>query len=302
MTKSKPKTLYNGHGLLFVLEDLEYLITLKKPLHKDSRIPCLTIVENFLYVIYNHNENNIVVFDCEDHFKKVDGIRLREVLEEPRVMVGCNATSQLFILEGFYDAEFSRILRVDLNNSNNNDTMIDHGDFVDWGMFTVLSISLFENRLLIKSVESVLIYDINSREILKTVRLPDDLLVKQSLGSIIESNRDSFFAIHRSPDTDHNTVSEIDCEGHVIRVLAKEYIVGYYSALDSVGRLLVGPYNFRAQKPRFALLDEHLKLERILSITKRLESSYPWALCYGKRNNLLAVGFRDGEIKVFKRG
>ena len=279
--------------ICFVLEELKYLTTLKEPRDVGGRgVSCLTIVDCRLYVIYgNHSyHTNVLVFDCKAPFKKVDEIGIRE-LEAPKGIVGCSTTSQLFILDAYYDAEFYSVWRVDLNNRDNIDQMIDFDSTV------IMEMSLFENRLLIQTVESVLVYDIHSREVLKTVRLHKNLQGEQSLSRVIESNRGSFFVVRES-SSDHNTVSEKDSAGRVIRVFDKQ-IVGHYMALDSDDGLLVGPFNVRNKRLSFLQLDENLNLKNTL-ITRRLQSNLR-ALFYDKNSKVLAVSLDNGEVKIFKR-
>ena len=106
-------------------------------------------------------------------------------------------------------------------------------------------------------------------------------------------------------DEDHDGVSEVDREGHVIRSFGGRRGDGqhqlnspWHMAIDSVGRVLVADYGNR----RILLLSEELKCDRILLDKKRGDfDGGPFRLYYDERNQQLMVGFFDKDIiKIYE--
>jgi hypothetical protein len=157
-------------------------------------------------------------------------------------------------------------------------------------------LSLVENRLLVTSRDSLLMYDIHSGQVMKKIPYTG-VLKEYGVFHAIESNKDSFFVSHYQSVLGPITVSEINSEGRVIRVFDnKEQLNCVHLALDSVGRLLVADY----WNSRVVLLDEDLELIRILFDKERLDGVLPGRLSYNKNNNKLAVGLWDkSQVKIF---
>jgi hypothetical protein len=239
----------------------------------------VVMLDNYLYVVYRRY-NKVEVFDCEGFCNKIKDIEVKE-MKIPWDMVGSSVTSQLFISN--YDSDV--ILRVDLKTGVSD-------VFVEAGYKNTM-LSLGANRLLVKSRDSLLMFDIVSGERIKEIPLTE--IKGHDVQHAIESNRDSFFVIHGT--LDNRTVSEIDSEGRVIRFFDnKQQLDCYHLALDSIGRLLVADGN----NDQVVLFDEHLKYERILIDNKRLDNAWPVKLNYNKNNNRLTVGLVNGYVKIFE--
>lgn len=260
----------------------QLLSTVSQPPTDIYGYPCpvngVALLNKCLCVVYGCYYNKVKVFDCEDLFKKIKDIQV-EGMSHPWHMVGCSVTSQLFI------SDYKDIWRVNVNT----------------GVFDVFiklgceaNLSLVENRLLVASRDSLLMYDIHSGQRIMNIPLTGDM-EEQGVNHAIESNRDSFFVIH-GQSVGNDTVSEIDSKGRMIRVFDnKEQVHCYHLALDSVGCLLVADYFNK----RVVLLDEHLQFSRILIDSEQLDNAKPMRLSYNKNNNRLAVGFYNGHVKIF---
>ena len=108
-------------------------------------------------------------------------------------------------------------------------------------------------------------------------------------------------------DEDHDGVSEVDREGHVIRSfggrrgkgqhqLALEYFGGHI-AIDSFGRVLVADWG----NDRILLLTEHLEFDRVLLDKERGDfNSRPKRLYYDEQNKQLMIGFGDGGVNIYE--
>ena len=230
------------------------------------------MLENCVCVVYDEY-NTVEMFDCG----LIRHIEVTE-LKHPWDMVGCNET--LFIGDWFSAA----IWRVDSKTGTS-------GVFVK--LDSIGCLSLVENRLLVMSRGSLLMYDIQSGASIKTIPLPENMKM-DVIWHAIESNRDSFFAIHGP--SDDKTVSEMDSDGRVIRVLdnSDQKLDLFYLALDSRGTLLVADYN----NSHVALLDENLKFDRILFDRKQLDNGGPLTLnCLTE--NRVVVGMDNGRVKIF---
>ena len=269
------------------VDNPQLLFTIKElPTHSSGRlcgVQGVAMLDKYLCVVY-HEYDKVQVFDCEDRFKKIKEIQVNGI-SDPYDMVGCSVTSQLFISD---DVDDGNIFRVNVNTGH-CDVFIQRG-------YQGARLSLVENRLLVTSRDSLLMYDIHSGRRMKKIPYTGDLK-KHGVLHAIESNKDSFFVSHKQSDDKPITVSEINSEGRVIRVFAnKEQLDCVHLALDSVGRLLVADWNNR----RVVLLDEHLELIRILFDKERLDGARPWRLSYNKNNNRLAVGlWNKSQVKIF---
>ena len=240
------------------------------------------MLDKYLYVVYDCY-NEVQVFSCEDRFKKIKDIQVNEI-SCPGDMVGCSVTSQLFISDNYNE----NIIRVNVNTGV-SDVFIKLGYRRAW-------LSLVENRLLVTSHDSLLMYDILSGLRMKNIPLTEDLK-KYEVYHAIESNRNSFFMSHGQSKDNIRTVSEIDSEGRVIREFDnKEQLNCAYLALDSAGRLFVADW----KNDRVVLLHEYLKFITVLIDKERfIDGAPPVRLNYNKNNNRLAVGFYDGRVKIF---
>ena len=229
---------------------------IKPPTGDPREVNGVVMLDKYLYVVYDEY-NKVEVFDCEDRFKKFKDIEVKE-MKSPRDMVGSSVMSQLFISDYTSDV----IWRVDLKTGVSD-------VFVKTG-YTCTSLSLVENRLLVTSRDTLLMFDIVSGEIIKKIPLKEDIK-RHIVEHAIESNRDSFFVSYGT--LDNSTVSEIDSECRVIRVFDnKQQLNCVHLALDSVGRLLVADWKNR----QVVLFDEHLKYERILIDNERLHYAWPY--------------------------
>jgi hypothetical protein len=256
---------------LFV-DNPQLLFTLDQPPKYNNGRPRplfgVAMLDKYLCVVYN-DYTAVLVFDCEDGFEKIKEIQVNET-SCPNDIVGCSLTSQLFVS----DWNNVNIWRVNVNTGVSD-------VFVKLG-YKNAKLSLVENRLLVTSPDSLLMYDIHSGERMKNVPLTEG-------EHAIESNRDSFFVRHRG------TVSEIDSEGRVIRVFDNKELYCRHLALDSVGRLLVADWKTYC----VVLLDEHLQFIKILLDKERLDNARPSRLSYNKNHNKLAVGLYNGHVKIF---
>ena len=247
---------------------------------RPRQVEGVVMLDKYLYVVYELF-NKVEVFDCEDLCRKIKDIGF-EGIKSPYDMVGCSMTSQLFIKDRYSDV----IWRMD-SKTEVSDVFVKTG-------YKDTRLSLVENRLLVTSRDSLLMFDIFSGESIKKIPLLKGIK-RNNVQHAIESNRDSFFVSHGM--SDNSTVSEIDSEGRVIRVFNNKQQLGCVQlALDSVGRLLVSDF----MNSRVVLFDEHLKYDRILIDTKRLNNSRPWTLNYNKNNNRLTVGLNNGQVKIFE--
>ena len=103
------------------------------------------------------------MFDGEDRFKKIKEIQVNGI-SCPLDMVGCSVTSQLFISDYVDDGN---IFRVNVNTGH-CDVFIQLGYKSAW-------LSLVENRLLVTSRDSLLMYDIHSGQVMKKIPYTGDL-------------------------------------------------------------------------------------------------------------------------------
>jgi hypothetical protein len=269
----------------------------------------VAMLDKYLCVVY-FGYDKVCVFSCKGDFKKTKKIKVNGM--RCTGMVGCSATSKLFIS----DLENETILRVDVD-SGASDVFIKFGDLDYWGA----ELSLFKNRLLVRSLNSLLVYDSKSGQRIENIPLTGNVK-KHIFFHAIESNRNTFFVIHIQTDCGPSTisemifvyqlgrrpqlelrpytVSEIDSEGRVIRVFDnKQQLYCVHLALDSVGRLFATDRKNSCFN-NVVLFAEHLTYERILIDKKRLDNSYPMRLNYNKSNNRLAVGLGNGLVKIFE--
>jgi hypothetical protein len=260
----------------------QLLFTLNQPPTDSDGRPRLVrgvvMLDKYLCVVYNEY-NKVQVFSCEDGLPKIKEIQVIG-MNSPYGMVGCSVTSQLFVCAS------GNIFRVNVNTEV-SDVFIKLG-------YKFATLSLVENRLLVTSRYSLLMYDIHSGQRMKKIPYTEDMK-KYGVKHAIESNRDSFFVCHKQSYGGPRTVSEINSKGRVIRVFNnKEQLDCGHLTLDSVGRLLVvdwGNYSV-------VLLDEHLQFTTILLDKERLDDVRPVTLKYNKNNNRLAVGLNNGHVKT----
>ena len=141
----------------------------------------VVMLDNYLYVVHEQH-NKVQVFDFYDHWKKIKDIEVKE-MKSPASMVGSSVTSQLYISDMTSDV----ILRVD-SKTKVSDVFGKTG-------YKNTRLSLVENRLLVTSGDSLLVFDIVSGERIKEIPLPEDIK-EYFIRHAIESNRDSFFVCH----------------------------------------------------------------------------------------------------------
>ena len=149
------------------VDNPQLLFTIKEsPTHSDGRRLCgvqgVAMLDKYLCVVYDEYDK-VQVFDGEDRFKKIKEIQVNGI-SCPLDMVGCSVTSQLFISDYVDDGN---IFRVNVNTG--------HCDvFIQLG-YKYAGLSLVENRLLVTSRDSLLMYDIHSGQVMKKIPRTGDL-------------------------------------------------------------------------------------------------------------------------------
>ena len=238
--------------------------------------------------------------------------RLKDIVVEnmirPTDIVGCNETMQLFVADRGGGRHV--IWRIDLKRG---DQMI--SEFMQTQDYMPWTLSLSRGRRLIVTPwrdQSLLLYDVVDGRLLERIQLPGFMFPHHA----IETKRGTFIVCHSGvrrsdegewiEDEDHDGVSEVDREGHVIRSFGgrrgkgqHQVNLGYdgHMAIDSVGQVLVAD----SGNDRILLLSEELKFDRILLHKKRGDfNSRPNRLYYDEQNKRSIVGLNDGDINIYE--
>ena len=118
----------------------------------------VALFDKCLFVVY-HGYNKVQLFDCAYRFEKIKDI-LVQGLRRPNDMVGSSVTSQLFV------SGKGKIWRVNIRTGF-------YDVFIELDGYARLS--LFENRLLVTSRASLLMYDIHSGQRTKNIPWTEDI-------------------------------------------------------------------------------------------------------------------------------
>jgi hypothetical protein len=213
-------------------------------------------VDNKIFIVYSEF-NTIDVFNDRRPFERLKPIIVND-LKDPRDIVACNETLQLFI--GEYGGD---IWRVD-DKSTDFNKFIKHKDGL-WSM------SLNSQRLLVTTDSwpgSLCVYGVENGEQLQFIQLPETTF--SHTYHAIESNNNTLFVIHRNPQLNNRRqVSEIDSVGQLIRSSSDQLLgLSRHLALDSIGSVLFAD----PDNNRIVLLNKQLEFERILLDYKKLNT------------------------------
>ena len=252
----------------------------------------LTVVDRKLFVV--HFCSNIIrVFEINGGRSE----RLKDIVVEnmnvPNDIVGCKETLQLFVAD-YRAGRRGVIWRIDLKRYDQMSSgFIQTQDYKPWRL------SLSRGRRLIVTPferQPLFVYDVVDGRLLERIQLPGFMWPRHA----IETKRGTFIVCHEGED--HDEVSEVDREAHVIRSCwycqhqLKLYIGGHM-AIDLSERVLVADWG----NARILLLTEHLEYDRILIDKKRGDfNSKLNRLYYDEQNKQLMIGFDDGEVNIYE--
>ena len=282
---------------------------LSNRLNTERDVYGVTIVDHKIFVI--HEASNIIsVFANSRPAEQLKDIVVND-MKEPIDMVGCNETLKLFV------SDYDVIWRIDLKT---NDQIQLISDFIKTTENALWTLSLSRGRLVVTAdgAQSFFVYDIFDGQLLERIQLQSFVSHPQHA---IRTRRGTFIVCFSAPrsddghwtedeDEDHDQVSEVDGEGHVVRSLRGQrgdagqhrFTIPWYLTIDSFGRVLVAEINSELNSGRIVLLTEDLKFDRILLDEKRgdFTSSSPVSPCYCERHKQLAVGLNDGNVNIYE--
>jgi hypothetical protein len=267
---------------------------LMQRLHCNEEVQGMAEFNNKLYVVCQ-SSSIVQVFNSSPPFSRLADIEVRG-LNYPNDIVVCNETSQLYIA----DYEQCAIRRVNLLSYKQVDKFIS----TQW---MPLSLSTKSHRLLITPCngDALFIYGDGGDLLKRNIQLPHYMTATHA----VETTHNTYIVSHNSRlghgDTllsEHESVSEIDINGRVVRTFNSQHnSVGsiqlkwpYYLALAGNNHMIVAD----SLNERIVVLNEDLQLKRVL-----INSSHgqqPWRLFLSQRTGLLFIAMHESsDIHVF---
>jgi hypothetical protein len=253
----------------------------------------VTEFNNKLFVICS-GSTTVHVFNSNSPFNRLENIEVRGLMNPSDIAV-CSDTSQLYIADCMHCA----IWRVNLLSYKQVDKFIS----TQWRPY---SLSTKSRRLLITPFDgdALFIYG-DDGVLLKHIQLPHYMVAIHA----VETTHNTYIVSHMSRlrigDTllsEHESVSEIDINGRVVRIFNSQHNdIGsiqfnkpQYLALTGNNHVIVADsYN-----ERIVVLNEDLQLKRVL-----INSSHgqqPWRLFLSQRTGLLfIVMYGSSDIHVY---
>jgi hypothetical protein len=247
---------------------------------------------NKLYVACSCS-NIIQVFNSSPPFSQLEDIEIRG-LTDPNDISVCVVTGQLYIA----DHDQCAIWRVNLISSKQN-------KFISIGC-PPWSLSTKSSRLLITPFDgdALFIYR-NDGVLLKYIKLPDYMNATHA----VETTHNTYIVSHgsrlaggtlQSEYESHESVSEIDINGRVVRTLNSQYKDtgsiqfdwAYYLAFADKNHVIFADL----RKKRIVMSNEDLRFGRV--IIKSLQGQ-PVRLCFCQRTGLIFVVYSN-NICVYK--
>ena len=243
----------------------------------------VTQLRDVVYVVCEWS-SAIQRFNARTHQRLTD-IVVKD-LKDPSDIVACERTSQVYI------ADWRCIWRVSSDGE----------DVRRWlpkspsETLTPYSLSLTSTRLLVTSDDTrqLMQFDEVGDE-LRRVQLPDDMTPWHA----VESPTATFIVGHINKQRCQYQVSEVNTGGEVLRQFSRSdpTPIGAtpHVAVDSRGNIFVLDRDNR----RILLLDDHLRLRRVVIDESQLNYMWPRRLCYREQSGHLLVGLFDGNVAVF---
>jgi len=245
----------------------------------------VTQLHDVVYIVCL-GSSTISRFDARTH-QRLRGIVFKG-LSEPRDIVACERTSQIYVAEPWCiwrvssDGEdIKRWLPKSPSDTFKPDTF---------------TLSVTSTRLLVTSRDTHQLIQFNEvGDELRRVQLPDDMEPRHA----VESPTETFIVSHYNVQLYQHHVSEVNTGGEVLRQFSGSHLsslgVTLHVAVDSHGNILVADYSNR----RILLLDAHLTLLRVIIDKHQLNDKWPGRLCYIEQSGQLLVGLLYDDVAVF---
>jgi hypothetical protein len=260
----------------------------------EKNVNCLTEFNGQLYVGVGRSAS-LQVFVSRPPFSRLDDI-IVQGLNDPRDIVVCRDTSQLYIAD--YDCDYGSqyaIWRVNLLFNKQVDKFIT----IQWRPY---SLSVNSKRLLITpfSGDALFLYG-DDGSLLNHIKLPDYIralhAVETTHNTYIVSHRNKYY---RDPQSAHNSVSEVNVDGQVVRTFNSQHIdidsiqfnEPHYLALYDNNHVIVADYCNK----RVVVLKSDLKLKRVLMTSLGRQAM---RLCLSKSTGLMFIKYYS-DIDIYK--
>jgi hypothetical protein len=266
---------------VFIAAENLQLVPLGNPKHLSHTVRGVAQAGNKIYIIYE--ETNIInVFSNEPPFESLKTIAIND-LKEPKDIVACNETLQLFVGDGA-----GAIWRMNIESDNN--------EFVKIGDIKVDSMSLTSLRLLVITNSWpawLYVYDIGDRD---TFKQQSETKLPEAVCSIarhaVQSSSGTFFVSHCNSLSNKNQVSEVSLNGEIMCSTSDKLNLSCPTrlAMASDGGVLVTDTGHDC----IFLLDKTLKSEpHVILPCDRSTKRKLLNLNYSKNGNLI-VAFKTG--------
>jgi hypothetical protein len=250
----------------------------------------LAVLRGVIYIV-GRRTDNIRGYNGNPPHNLANEIGIKG-MKWPRDMVSSEDECKLYVVDNYPQA--SCIWQIDMTSTNPVITKWIITGYEPW------KLSGNSNHLVVTPWNGDALYVYNKAgELLQTVKMPRFSNARHGL----ETNRRTcIVGLTHGQDTDeqHDRVSEVRADGHVIRYHGDQRGSGpnqlsdpYHLALDARGRVLVADYN----NQRVLLLNEQLQFELVLLDKKQTSlNREPRRLCYVQD----LVGLTGGDVNVYE--